>query len=113
MQWLSSGLSVAAFAFAIVTLAYLRHCLSIVPEARKLVTGGPYRLVRHPLYLAEITASLALVMSAPHLTPTLALGAFIAVQAWRARFEERLLGATFPEYPAYAERTRRLVPLVW
>jgi protein-S-isoprenylcysteine O-methyltransferase Ste14 len=113
VRGVSDALSIVAFAFAIVTLAYLRHSLSIIPEARTLTTRGPYRLVRHPLYLAEIAASVALVMSSPHLTPTVALGAFIGVQMVRARFEERLLWATFADYSAYSQRTRRLVPLLW
>jgi protein-S-isoprenylcysteine O-methyltransferase Ste14 len=113
MRGLSTALSIVAFAFAIAALAYLRHSLSIIPEARRLATGGPYGLVRHPLYLAEISASVALVMSSPHLIPTLALGAFIGVQMVRARFEERLLAATFTDYAAYARRTRRLIPFLW
>ena len=111
--WMGDVLSVVAFAFAIAAMAYLRHSLSIVPEARRLATAGPYRLVRHPLYLAEIGAAVALVISSPHLTPTVGLCAFLVVQMVRARFEERLLAATFVEYAAYARRTRRLLPFLW
>jgi protein-S-isoprenylcysteine O-methyltransferase Ste14 len=109
----SGLLSIAAFGFACISLAYLRRNLSIIPEARKLVTGGPYRIARHPLYLAEITAAIALLLAAPYLTPTIALVIFVTLQATRARLEERLLSETFPEYADYARRTRRLVPFVW
>ena len=110
---IAAPLSIFAFAFAIYAMVYLRRNLSIIPEARKLTTGGPYRLVRHPLYFAEITAAVALVMSGPFLTPVLALGVFSLMQNLRAHFEERLLTASFPDYAPYARRTRRLVPLVW
>jgi protein-S-isoprenylcysteine O-methyltransferase Ste14 len=36
----------------IYALMHLRSSLSIIPEVRRLVIGGPYRLVRHPLYAA-------------------------------------------------------------
>ena len=109
----SALLSILAFGFAIYAMAYLRRNLSIIPEARKLTTGGPYRLVRHPLYFAEIMAAVALVLSAPFLTPVVALAVFVLMQNLRASFEERLLAATFSDYAAYSRRTRRLIPLVW
>ncbi len=109
----ASLLSIAAFAFALLGLGYLRRNLSIIPEARRVVTGGPYRIVRHPLYLAEITAALSLVMAGPYLTPVIALVGFILCQGIRARFEERLLSDTFPEYTVYQKRTHALIPFVW
>ncbi len=109
----ASLLSIAAFAFACVGLGYLRRNLSIIPEARRVVAGGPYRIVRHPLYLAEISAAISLVLAAPYLTPVIALLGFVLLQGVRARFEERLLLDTLPEYAAYQRRTRALIPFVW
>ncbi len=109
----ASLLSIAAFAFACLGLGYLRRNLSIIPEARKVVTGGPYRIVRHPLYLSEIAAALSLVLAAPYVTPVIALVLFVILQGTRARFEERLLAETLPEYTAYQQRTHALIPFVW
>src|SRR6202051_4652841 len=110
---ISATLALGAFALGVYGLLYLRRSLSIIPEARRLVTGGPYRLIRHPLYAAEIIAAFALVLARPGLWATLTLAPFIAVQMLRARFEEGLLSRVFPEYRRYAARTRRLIPLVW
>jgi protein-S-isoprenylcysteine O-methyltransferase Ste14 len=110
---LATLLSAIAFAVAVCGLLALRRNLSLMPEARSLVTSGPYRFVRHPLYAAEILAAVAMVISHPALWAAVSLPPFIAVQLTRARFEERLLGDTFIEYAVYARRTRRLIPAIW
>jgi protein-S-isoprenylcysteine O-methyltransferase Ste14 len=110
---IAAPLALGAFALGVYGLLFLRRSLSIIPEARRLVTRGPYRLIRHPLYAAEILAAVALVLARPGLWASLTLLPFIAVQMLRARFEEGLLARIFPEYRGYAARTRRLIPLVW
>ncbi|MDQ6884050.1 MAG: isoprenylcysteine carboxylmethyltransferase family protein [Candidatus Dormibacteraeota bacterium] len=100
--------------WAIYSLSYLRMRFSIVPEARGLVTVGPYNVSRHPIYLGEIVAAAGLVLPTL-LTPHLGvLIAFIALQVARTFYEERVLRKVFPaEYEAYSRRVRRLVPFVF
>ena len=103
----------ASTALGIYGLAYLRHNFSLIPEARGLVQGGPYRLVRHPVYLAEIGLSLSLAFQGDlHSWSTLIIGPFVCIQVVRSIYEERLLRATFPEYEDYARRTSRLIPFL-
>jgi protein-S-isoprenylcysteine O-methyltransferase Ste14 len=110
---ISVVISIVAFSGALWSLAYLRRSLSIIPEARRLATGGPYAIVRHPLYLFEITAAMGALAVGPGLISTLSFLVFVGMQMIRARYEERLLSSAFPEYADYARRTRRLIPFVW
>jgi protein-S-isoprenylcysteine O-methyltransferase Ste14 len=110
---ISVVVSIASFSGALWSLSYLRRNLSIIPEARRLVTGGPYRVVRHPLYLFEIMAALGALAAAPGLISALSMVVFVGMQMVRAGYEERLLASAFPEYADYARRTRRLIPFVW
>jgi protein-S-isoprenylcysteine O-methyltransferase Ste14 len=78
-----------------------------------LATGGPYGLVRHPIYSGGILffAGVALAFSplASALTGLLAL-----VWALKLRVEERFLEQAYPAYAEYRARTRyRLVPFVY
>jgi protein-S-isoprenylcysteine O-methyltransferase Ste14 len=109
----SAALALGGTAFAAVSLATLGRCFGVFPEARGLVTRGPYRFVRHPVYLGEFISGLGLLL--PIFSPwTLAVFiAFIALQIWRMVNEERVLAAAFPEYAAYRKRTSRLVPGVF
>jgi protein-S-isoprenylcysteine O-methyltransferase Ste14 len=100
--------------FMVITLAHLGRSFSIVPQAHRVVSAGPYRCIRHPLYLSEEIAILGTVLQY-HLSLliVLVLVAQFAIQIRRILYEEELLRRTLPEYVVY-ERTRwRLVPFVW
>ena len=82
-------------------------------EARKLVTHGPYRLVRHPLYLAEEVATIGIFLQFLSWPAAAVLALHFGFQIARMLNEERVLGEAFPEYADYARRTARLMPGVW
>ena len=52
-------------AWMLVAALALGRCFGVLPEARGLVTHGPYRLVRHPLYLGEFAAMGGLLLASP------------------------------------------------
>jgi protein-S-isoprenylcysteine O-methyltransferase Ste14 len=82
-------------------------------ETRQLVTTGPYRFVRHPLYLAEEIAMVGVFVQFASVYTALLLAAQIAFQLRRMHNEELVLTASFPEYAAYQRHTARLVPGIY
>ena len=88
----------------------LGKSFSIMPEARRLVTGGPYALARHPLYSVEMITicGTALQFQAPW---SWVLAAVVLALLWiRSHYEEQVLEAAYPEYGAYRARTKRFIP---
>ncbi|HET7338237.1 MAG TPA: isoprenylcysteine carboxylmethyltransferase family protein [Candidatus Dormibacteraeota bacterium] len=101
----------AGLAYSVWGLAYLRRSFSIIPEARRLVTGGPYSLSRHPVYLGEVTTAIGVNLATGGLLTAIAIAYFIVCELLRIRWEERILATTFPnDYPAYARRVPRYLP---
>jgi protein-S-isoprenylcysteine O-methyltransferase Ste14 len=100
-------------AAGIVTLMRLGRSFSMMAEARRLVTSGPYRFVRHPLYLAEELAIIGLSMQFFSAAAAFVLFVQIAFQLRRMHNEEAVLEETFPEYAAYRRRTARLLPGIY
>ena len=105
------AVALVSCAFLLASALALGKCFGVLPEARGLVTRGPYGLVRHPVYLGELGVCAGLVIGAPTTWNLIAAGVLVAGQLGRMRLEERALEREFPEYAAYAARTRRLVPV--
>jgi protein-S-isoprenylcysteine O-methyltransferase Ste14 len=113
LAMISTLIALCGTMFAIYAVLSLGRSLSMLPEARRLVTRGPYRLIRHPLYLSE--AMLLVGVTLQFLSP-LAL-ALLTIQCLfqleRMKNEERVLSSTFPEYRDYMASTARLVPGIY
>lgn len=76
----------------------------------RLVTGGPYRHVRHPMYVAVLVfgAGMATAYAEPWRWIAFALLALVLDR--KAAREERALRSQFPAYSDYAARTGRFLP---
>ena len=86
------------------------------PTEGGLVTTGPYRFWRHPIYAAILLFLWAGVLSQRHAPTSIALLLAAAATLFtgvRIHAEERLLNETFPDYAADSARTKRLVPFVF
>ena len=84
-----------------------------VKGGARLVTTGPYRFVRHPIYACALGFFAGFVVWWPG---WLKLGAWVAlalIVVAKARLEEAALRARFPEYEAYRRGRRFLIPGLW
>lgn len=112
VEWRVMGccMILAGNVLAFYILTHLGRSFSILPESRKLVTKGPYKYVRHPLYVAEAVSSVGQMIL------FLSVGAVALVivqtlfQLVRIHYEEKVLTKNFPEYRAYAKKTARFIP---
>jgi protein-S-isoprenylcysteine O-methyltransferase Ste14 len=97
----------------LVTVRHLGRSFSLVPQARSVVQTGPYRWIKHPLYLAEEIAILGVVLQ--YLTPVtvIVFVLHIGVQVCRIIYEEDLLRRNCPEYSGYEASRWRLIPCIW
>ncbi len=87
---------------------------SIPRSQATLVTSGPYRHVRHPMYSAALLLVIAAALLTANAVVLLGGGAMFALLAARSRVEEQRLVEKFGDaYRAYQARTGRFVPPLW
>jgi protein-S-isoprenylcysteine O-methyltransferase Ste14 len=112
---LSFGLQIVAVVlmlWARLTFGMRSFHAAANPTEGGLVTTGPYRFVRHPIYSAILLFVWVGVLSHPALWPIL-LGALAsAAIAVRIRAEETMVTERYPAYLEYAKRTRRVIPFL-
>ena len=105
-------IELAGLAMLIAALLSLRRSFAVVPANRGVRDGGFYRLVRHPVYLSELTLLLGVLIANPTPRNTVLWLAECGLQIARALAEERHLLAD-PCYRAYCRRVRyRLIPAI-
>jgi protein-S-isoprenylcysteine O-methyltransferase Ste14 len=89
---------------------YLGRSFGLLPANRGVVTTGPFRLVRHPIYIGWVILTAGYVMAYPNVLNALAVICTLPFMMWRIILEEELLRED-PSYRAYTEQVRyRLIP---
>lgn len=94
----------------------LGHSLTPFPkpiEGATLVTSGPYRFVRHPIYSGLILGTLGWAIFRSNLLGVALALLLFAFFDLKSRQEERWLCETYPAYGEYQARVRKLVPYVY
>jgi protein-S-isoprenylcysteine O-methyltransferase len=92
---------------------FLVHEAAIVQD-HALITSGPYRLVRHPIYSGYLALLLGSGLGMLNIWLLLLWPLSLVGILIQARSEERLLGSKFGQaYHCYAARTGQLVPRLW
>ncbi len=114
---LGEGLFVLGMALFAWSLVFLKRAFfgDIVPTTNNLVQRGPYRWVRHPLYLSMMITLLGIAMVFRSWLGILGVFIFfLPVAVYRARLEEAYLTQKYGQaWRSYAQRTRFLIPFVW
>ncbi len=114
LQWTSALIALVGLGLALwarLTLGRNWSAAVAIKQDHTLITSGPYRAIRHPIYTALLLLLLAtcLAVRAPF---SIAGFVLMALSCWiKLRAEEAMMREAFPEhYPPYAARTKRLVP---
>lgn len=107
------ALQVVGLTWVIVSFATLGRSFGVVAANRGLKTAGPYRVVRHPIYLGHNITLAGFFLANLWWWNGLILATVLVFQVLRILAEERVLAAT-SDYADYARRVRwRLVPGVF
>ncbi|MCS6770573.1 MAG: isoprenylcysteine carboxylmethyltransferase family protein [Kiritimatiellae bacterium] len=106
------GALLGGWALAEMRQSVIRVLPDVHPNAR-LITSGPYRWIRHPMYAALLLLCAGAWLTDPswlRLAMIISLG-FVLLA--KIRIEERSLEARFPAYRDYARCTKRMIPGIW
>jgi protein-S-isoprenylcysteine O-methyltransferase Ste14 len=85
-----------------------------VAEDQKVISSGPYAIVRHPMYASALLYLVGTPLALGSFWGLLALAATMPFLIWRLFDEERFLAKNLSGYTEYQKKVRhRLVPLIW
>jgi protein-S-isoprenylcysteine O-methyltransferase Ste14 len=116
LQVAGLAMVVPALFLAVWVLATNAYAARVVrlQEGHQVVSTGPYRYVRHPMYSGTLLSWVAAALALGSWWMFVPAAAGIVLFIWRTKREDETLQEKLPGYKAYAQRTRyRLVPGVW
>ena len=99
-----------AMVFSVLCAVVMLYSWKLVFKSKKLVTTGPYAVVRHPQYSAVIALTIVWAISWPTLTTLLLAPAVTFIYYRLSRDEEKRMRKAFPKYAGYAKKVPMLVP---
>jgi len=111
MLELAGGL-LAVWSVAAMSFRQMRPMPEVVP-GDTLITHGPYRWVRHPMYTAILLITAGLIGNDPQLYRVVMAVVLAIILVLKSKREEVFLRQAYPDYPAYMKKTRQLIPFVW
>jgi protein-S-isoprenylcysteine O-methyltransferase Ste14 len=113
--WIGAAVNVLGLGFTVWARVYLGSNWSrsvTIKQGHELITGGPYSLVRHPIYTGLLTGFLGTAIAIAQVRGLVALALIFAVLWRKLRLEERWMRLQFgSDYEQYAQRVPALVPL--
>jgi protein-S-isoprenylcysteine O-methyltransferase Ste14 len=110
MRLASGLLMTAGWGLAACALWYLRRSFAVFVEVRNIVTSGPYRYVRHPMYLSYFFVIGGLLLANLSVAWMLLAVMQLSLMVYRAQLEEEMLASVDENYRRHMERTGFLLP---
>ncbi len=107
---LANLIAIFGLAISLYSLSVLGRNFSVIPQARMLVRTGPYRIVRHPVYLGELISTFGIVLARLSISAIVVFSLITILVIFRALHEEKLLAGTFPEYDPHFLKRARFIP---
>ena len=115
--WLELALGAAGIGLAAVAGWHNRPSnFSVFPEIKanaRLITAGPYRYIRHPMYTALILIAVAAAIYGGHYLNFCGLGLMVLALAGKTAKEEVAMALEFAEFEDYRRRTTRFLPYIF
>lgn len=105
--------AIALMVWARLTFGHRSFQAAADPTAGGLVTTGPYRFIRHPIYTAACLFGWSGILVSWSLINVLLGVLLVAGAVGRMLCEERMIIEVYPEYRAYAQATKRMVPYIF
>jgi protein-S-isoprenylcysteine O-methyltransferase Ste14 len=107
------GLILLGGSINLIGLLTLRQAFTIMAEARRLITHGLFRYVRHPLYSGHFIMFLGSLLLRLHPYTIFLYIVFFMGQVYRARIEEQKMLSIFPDYQQYKSQTGMFLPKIY
>jgi protein-S-isoprenylcysteine O-methyltransferase Ste14 len=105
--------AVALMVWARLTFGQRSFHAAANPSAGGLVTTGPYRFIRHPIYTAACLFGWSGILAHWSVINTMLGVLLLAGAVGRMLCEERLISEIYPEYRDYAQTTKRMLPYIF
>lgn len=106
------GFALGGYAILVMKLGNF-HILPRPVNRSQLIARGPYRYIRHPMYTSVLIVATALIAGDFSIIK-LGIGLLLALcLVIKLEYEENLFVQRFPEYEAYRNITKRLIPFLW
>ncbi len=113
--WL--GIEIIGFILGLWSVWVMRKSVfSVFPDPEPafiLIENGPYKFIRHPMYLALFLVLIPLVISFPIINRIILMVIFTINQILKINYEEKILLKKISGYKQYTQRTKRLIPFLY
>lgn len=106
------GLFLGLYAIFVMRKSKLRITPNVSKNAT-FVNDGPYKYIRHPMYLSVLLICLGLVLTNIYYLTTFFYILLFAILSLKINYEEKLLKKAFKNYPEYKAKTNKLIPFLY